>query len=113
MKRLEELEYILMHRTQGPLVTYELRYAGEGAGGRRFVIGLDHGGAGLDHSGEGLDYDEDWSGQKGDWSGTGRVPAGQWSGAGRGHGASDLIDKKAANGTSRLDGLKIASRVRK
>jgi len=39
LKRLEELEYLLVHRDQGRFV-YELAYDGEGADGAPFVMGL-------------------------------------------------------------------------
>jgi hypothetical protein len=73
MGRLEELEYLAMHRGRGPLVQYELRYRGEGKDGGRFMIGLA--------------YDKDRSGQNGDRSGqngdrSGSV--GAWSAPGRG-----------------------------
>jgi DNA primase catalytic core len=44
LRRLEELEYVVVHRGgRGGTMEYELVYAGEGAGGERFVVGLGHG----------------------------------------------------------------------
>jgi DNA primase catalytic core len=41
MKKLEELEYVLVHRGgRGQSFVYELLYAGEGQDGRRFLMGL-------------------------------------------------------------------------
>jgi hypothetical protein len=86
MGRLEELEYLAMHRGRGPHVQYELRYGGEGKDGGRFVIGLA--------------YDQDRSGQNGDRSGPGRGPVGPWSGGGRPQSMHERSEEKAANGAS-------------
>jgi hypothetical protein len=44
LERLEELEYVLVHRVgragRGVVVMYELAYAGEGEDGAPFVVGL-------------------------------------------------------------------------
>jgi DNA primase len=108
LKRLEELEYVLMHRGRGPLVHYELRYGGEGKDGERFVLGLAY-------EREGDEYDADRSGQKGDRSGqngdrsgSGRPPVGPRSGGGRGQGSAEIPDKKPANGALHASSAKNA-----
>jgi DNA primase len=59
MKRLEEHEYLLSHRSRGPLVIYELAHAGGEAEG--LLVGP------TTHA-----YDHDWSGSEADRSGLGR-----------------------------------------
>ncbi len=86
MKRLEELEYVLAHRTRGPLMHYELRYGGEGKDGRAFLLGLA--------------YDEDRSGVEGALSAPGRASVGPRSGLGRPRGNAKGSVEKALNGTS-------------
>ncbi len=84
LKRLEELEYVLMHRSRGPVVYYELVYS-EGGDGDEILVG-------------GLDTMQDRSGLEG----TGRGPAGtgnrQKPVTGRGAWTSFPSGKKALNG---------------
>ena len=66
MQRLEELEYLLVHRgVRGQSFVFELVYDGEGKDGAPFVCGL----IDLEKLGEKHAYDEKWSGQKAGWSG--------------------------------------------
>jgi DNA primase catalytic core len=65
LRRLEELEYLLVHRGgRGATMEYELVYAGEGAGGEPFALGLGHG------------YDANLSGSERDLSGPSRAQVG-------------------------------------
>jgi hypothetical protein len=74
--RLEEMEYVLVHR-DGQSATYELLYEGQGQDGQPFVCGL------LDV--EKLSaYDGERSAFSPERSGVGRPPVGVWSGGGRG-----------------------------
>ena len=102
MGRLEELEYLAMHRGRGPHVQYELRYGGEGKDGGRFVIGLAY-----DPHRSGVN--EDRSGANGDQSGLGRGLVGPWSGSGRPESLRERSEKKAANGASVAIPSEIAS----
>lgn len=78
LRRLEELEYLIVHRDQGRFV-YELAYAGEGQDGAPFVMGL------IDADAlETCIYDANRSGQNGERSGPGRAEVGPVSGASRG-----------------------------
>ena len=88
MHRLEEMEYLLMHRLRGPLVQYELRYEGEGKDGGRFLIGLDS------------TYEVDRPGLKGDRPGLGRVPAGRRPVGGRDDEKRERSGEKPANGVA-------------
>jgi hypothetical protein len=85
MKRLEDLEYLLVHRTRGPLVHYELRYGGEGKDGRPFLLGLDA-------------YDRERPGRVGPWSALGRGPVGPRSAAGRIEESATKSEKRTQNG---------------
>jgi DNA primase len=74
--RLEEMEYVLVHR-DGQSTSYELLYEGQGQDGQPFVCGL------LDV--EKLSaYDGERSAFPAERSGVGRPPVGAWSGGGRG-----------------------------
>jgi hypothetical protein len=84
MGRLEELEYLWVHRIRGPLVQYELRYGGEGKSGEPFLIGLT--------------YDGERSGSLGDRSAPGRASVGPKSAGGRPHESSERNGKTALNG---------------
>ena len=65
LKRLAEMEYLLVHRgSRGQSYVYELLYQGEGEHGEPFLMGL------IDV--EKLRYDENKSGQNGKWSGVGQ-----------------------------------------
>ncbi len=78
MHRLEELEYLLVHRGgRGQQFVYELAYNGEGKNGETFMSGL------LDVKKLGK-YDENRSGVNDDLSGTGRPQVGPKSGGCRG-----------------------------
>jgi hypothetical protein len=67
LERLEELEYVLVHRVgragRGVVATYELAYAGEGEDGAPFVVGL-------------CDYDGELSGSEGQLAGSKRAQNG-------------------------------------
>jgi hypothetical protein len=66
LHRLEEMEYLLVHRSpRGQMFVYEMLYAGEGADGGKFVMGL------LDAAK--LGYDGDRSGQNGHRSAPGQA----------------------------------------
>ncbi len=66
LHRLEEMEYLLVHRSRrGQGYVYEMLYAGEGGDGGRFVMGL------IDV--EKLRYDGGRSGQNGHWSAPGQA----------------------------------------
>jgi hypothetical protein len=75
--RLEDFEYLAVHRSPHQVqgYFYELLYDGRGGDGGRFLPGL------IDLPPE---YDENRSGQKGHRSGAGRPAVGGWSGGGRG-----------------------------
>jgi hypothetical protein len=74
--RLEEMEYVLVHR-DGQSASYELLYKGQGQDGQPFVCGL------LDV--EKLSaYDGERSAFSVERSGVGRPPVGAWSRGGRG-----------------------------
>jgi DNA primase len=75
--RLEDFEYLAIHRSPHQVqgYFYELLYDGKGGDGGRFLPGL------IDLPPE---YDENRSGQKGHRSGAGRPEVGGWSGSGRG-----------------------------
>ncbi len=75
LQRLEELEYVLVHR-EGTGYAYELLYEGQGQDGQPFLAGL------IDV--ETLQYDGDRSVVSAQRSGSGRPPVGPWSGVGRG-----------------------------
>jgi len=76
LARLEEMEYVLVHR-DGQSASYELLYEGQGQDGQPFVCGL------LDV--EKLSaYDGERSAFSAERSGVGRPPVGAWSGGGRG-----------------------------
>lgn len=76
LARLVDLELVLAHRTEhGPGFVYELGWAGEGADGSRFVIGLTDPNT--------LTYDTGRSGQNGSRSAPGRGPVGGRSAGGR------------------------------
>jgi DNA primase catalytic core len=65
LRRLEELEYVVVHRGgRGATMEYELVYAGEGAGGERFALGLGHA------------YDANLSGSDAELSGPSRPQVG-------------------------------------
>lgn len=91
MQRLEELEYVLVHRgRRGQQLWYELAYDGEGQDGAPFVVGLiepselegerDVEGD-IESAGHG--YDGERSGVEGGKSGSGRPQVGGVSGSGR------------------------------
>jgi DNA primase catalytic core len=68
LKRLEEMEYLLVHRgSRGQSFIYELLYSGEGEDGERFLQGLLDLGNGAQHK-----CDTNKSGEKGNPSGVGR-----------------------------------------
>ncbi|PVX29019.1 hypothetical protein [Sphingomonas pokkalii] len=76
LSRLAELEYVLIHRVKaGQGYEYELLYAGEGAEGQRFLMGLSDPGARA--------YDGDRSGRAAQRSGPGRPLVGVQSAGGR------------------------------
>ncbi|MFN3465522.1 MAG: CHC2 zinc finger domain-containing protein [Terricaulis sp.] len=104
LRRLEELEYLLVHRDQGRFV-YELAYDGEGADGAPFVMGLIDAGA-LD-AGK-CSYDENRSGQNGARSGPGRGEVGLVSGAGR----AEKIAQTPSASTPNADQREIAPKTR-
>jgi hypothetical protein len=86
--RLEELEYLLVHRGgRGQSFVYEL--LGDG--------GADESGAPLEAGGEAR-YDGNRSGQKGEWSGGGRAPVGPRSGGGRPIESASIAEKTSLNG---------------
>jgi DNA primase len=88
LARLVDLELVVAHRAEhGPGFVYELAWAGEGADGSRFVIGLTDPAT--------LDYDPHRSGSSRGRSAPGRGPVGPWSGGGR-DASADL--KAQANG---------------
>ena len=73
LRRLEELEYVVVHRGgRGATMEYELVYAGEGAGGERFTLGLGPG------------YHPNLSGSERDLSGPSRAQVGPESVGSRG-----------------------------
>jgi hypothetical protein len=77
LKRLEELEYVVVHR-DGPRYLYELVYAGQGEDGEPFLPGL------LDVEAlEATATTPNRSGPGGERSGAGRPPVGLRSGGGR------------------------------
>ena len=77
LKRLEEMEYLLVHRGgRGQSFVYELLYRGEGNQGERFLTGL--------IEPETLGYDKQKSGQKAKKSGSSRPQVGGKSARGRG-----------------------------
>jgi DNA primase len=83
--RLEELEYLLLHRGGArQLMVYELLYETPPEGGR-FLFGLlnpqELGGQERDANRSGLE--PSWSGQNENWSGPGRAVVGAWSESGR------------------------------
>jgi hypothetical protein len=85
LRRLEELEYLIVHREHGRFV-YELMYDGEGADGAPFVMGLIDAAMLETHA-----YDANRSapnggrsGQNGNRSGPGRAEVGPVSGGSRG-----------------------------
>lgn len=80
LARLVDLELVMAHRAEhGPGFVHELAWAGEGADGSRFVIGLTDPNT--------LAYDTGRSGSNGDRSAPGRGPVGGWSAGGRDDGA--------------------------
>lgn len=90
LKRLEELEYLLVHRGgRGQSFVYELAYNGEGEDGGAFVMKLldveelKQGGK-PGHIPEKQVYDKKKSGVNGNWSGSSRPQVGPKSGGGRG-----------------------------
>jgi DNA primase len=88
--RLEELEYLLIHRSgRGQSFAYELLYRGEGKEGRSFFLGLPD----MDKLRKKYNYDSARSGGNGRRSGSGRAEVGGMSGLGRlGEMPSSLID---------------------
>jgi hypothetical protein len=73
LRRLEELEYVVVHRGgRGATMDYELVYAGEGAEGERFALGL------------GQAYDANLSGPERDLSASSRPQVGPESVGSRG-----------------------------
>ena len=90
MKRLEEHEYVLVHRGRGPATSYELAYfelPGVSLGGRG-ITGV---------------YEGDRSGSDGARSGVGRASVAAWSGLGRGGGNEAIRSEKAMNGVARSE----------
>jgi len=85
LKRLEELEYVVVHR-DGPRYLYELIYAGQGDDGEPFLPGLldpqalESATTTANRSGS----ENHRSGQNAERSGAGRPPVGPRSGGGRG-----------------------------
>jgi DNA primase catalytic core len=91
LRRLEELEYLIVHREAGRFV-YELMYDGEGADGAPFVMGLIDADALETHAydanrsalnGERSGENRDRSGRNGNRSGPGRAEVGPVSGGSR------------------------------
>jgi hypothetical protein len=79
LHRLEEMEYLLIHRTaRGQGYLYEMLYSGEGQDGNRFIMGL------IDAGQLNTDYDFQRSGQNGAWSGGGQPLVRGVSGGGQG-----------------------------
>ncbi|WP_448214310.1 CHC2 zinc finger domain-containing protein [Colwellia sp. MEBiC06753] len=77
LKRLEEMEYLLIHRgSRGQSFIYELLYSGEGESGDRFLQGL----LDLDNS-----YDDNKSGVNAQQSGAGHTQVGSESVVGQIH----------------------------
>jgi len=77
LKRLEELEYLIVHRGgRGQSFVYELVYSGEGKGGQSFLVGL------IDTVKQAFDANK--SGSSENWSGVGRPQVGAVSVGGRG-----------------------------
>jgi hypothetical protein len=105
LKRLEELEYVLLHRFgRGPLMNhYELAYGGEGKDGAPFIVGLHAEGS---SSSERSAPHEERSGSGGERSGSGRGPVGPRSAGGRTEPGSGDGVKTAANGLSAVHRLK-------
>jgi hypothetical protein len=89
MQRLEELEYLVVHRGgRGQSFVYELVYDGRGKDGTPFLCGLiepEKLGAHA-YDGNRSGFLAGWSGQKGERSGVGRPLVGPKSGGGRGAG---------------------------
>lgn len=94
LRRLEELEYLIVHRDQSRFV-YELAYDGEGADGAPFVMGL------IDADALACSYDENRSGQNRDRSGPGRGEVGHVSGEGRGDEIAQTSSASTQNGEAR------------
>ncbi len=102
LRRLVELEYLVVHRSVKGLFEYELLYRGEGDDGGRFVLGL------IDveelrQRKEAQDYDaarsgllNGWSGQNGARSGVGQGPVSPRSGGGPIEGIALPINKDKA-----------------
>jgi DNA-binding transcriptional ArsR family regulator len=83
LRRLEELEYVLARRDGGRCL-YELAYAGEGAEGGAFVMGLiDVDALRAEHPANERRYDDDRAGQTAPSAGPGRPLGGPLSGPGR------------------------------
>ncbi|MGE3583121.1 MAG: CHC2 zinc finger domain-containing protein [Hyphomonadaceae bacterium] len=96
LRRLEELEYLIVHREHGRFV-YELLYDGEGGDGAPFVMGLIDAetletGA-YDANRSALNGDR--SGQNGNRSGPGRAEVGPVSGGSRGEKIAETADASA------------------
>jgi len=78
LHRLEELEYLLVHRGgRGQAMVYELLYNGEGTERPSFLMGL------IDGEALKSPYDDKKSGENGQRSGSSRPPVGGESGPGR------------------------------
>ena len=97
MKRLEEHEYVLVHRGRGPATSYELAYF-ELPGGSL-------GGAGIDgvYEGDRSGSAGHWSGSEGARSGGGRPSVAASSGLGRGGPDEAIRSERAANGAHRSE----------
>jgi hypothetical protein len=97
LHRLEELEYLLVHRGgRGQAMVYELLYNGEGGGEQAFMMGL------IDSECLKQGYDKKKSGLKANRSGSSRPQAGVESGSGRdgknGHKPDNSKASKAGGG---------------
>jgi DNA primase catalytic core len=99
LHRLEEMEYLLVHRAaRGQSYVYEMLYAGEGQGGNRFVMGLLDAGK-LTTTDV---YDGGRSGQNGHPSAPGQGEVSPESGAGQPYlnGLQACVDAGAETGVS-------------
>jgi|CZKU01.1.fsa_nt_gi DNA primase len=93
LRRLEELEYLLVHRGgRGSTMEYELVYAGEGAEGEPFALGLGRG------------CDPNLSGSERDLSGPSRGPIGPESVGFRGPRSASNEPKPSAGARSTSTG---------
>lgn len=98
--RLLDAEYLALHRLPKGGLGYELLYAGQGAGGERFLVGL------VDVEALRHDYDSGRSGVEAPRSAPGRPPVGGRSAPGRGavsdNSPSEEAETKAAGGENAL-----------